>query len=151
MSAGADAAGPAALRDGSERWGVVRLVLRRVVRWWFGLRRPHAGWSGGAGDARRTGDVQGSVGLHPESPTPGEGLQPVMGTAEAAQIHARRLAALGVRQHVVVVGPADPLSAVGHPASAVSGVDEPLLGGRWLIGIGRRRHARHGAVAAAGD
>src|SRR5688572_28147422 len=95
---------------GSEGWWIVVRVVRRW--WWFGWSQ--AGWAGGAGDPGRAGDVQGAVGFHAEGPAAGEGLQPVVGPAQAAQIRAGRAPALGVRRHVVEVGPAGPLSAVGR-------------------------------------
>src|SRR3954454_12192859 len=68
--------------------------------WWIRLR-----WFGarsssppvrlaGTGDAGGCGDVQGAVGLHAEEPALGEGLQPMVGAAQAAQVGAGRDAAL---------------------------------------------------------
>src|SRR5215211_601163 len=94
-----------------------RLIVHRVVVRW---RLAEAWWSGAAGDPGRAGDPEGAVGLHDEGPAGGEGLQPVVEPAQAAQIRAARLAAAGVRDHVVQIAPADPLPAVGEPASPVA-------------------------------
>jgi hypothetical protein len=50
--------------------------------------------------------VQGAVGVHDEPPAAGEGLEPVVAAAEAAEVRAVGLPAAGVRDDVVVVGPA---------------------------------------------
>src|SRR3954470_271565 len=106
--------------DALERWWVVTFG-----RWRWG--RPQAGWSGSAGDAGGCGDVQGAVGVHDEPPAAGEGLHPVVATAETTQVGAGGRAVAGVLDHVVQVGPADALSAVGHPTGAVAGGHERLL------------------------
>src|SRR3954447_731762 len=107
-----------------------------VVRWWASSHGPGAI---GPGDAGGGGDVQGAVGLHAEKPALGEGLQPVVGAAQAAQVRAGRDAAGGVRENVVVVGPAGPLAAVGHPAGPVSGADELPLDPGGGVAVGGRR------------
>src|SRR4051812_9031740 len=109
---------------------------------WLGWWWAEAGWSGDAGDAAGGGDLQGAVGQHPEGPAAGEGLEPVVGAAQAAQVGAVGGAAAGVRDDVVVVGPADPLPAVREAAGAVPGGDEGVLGVGGLVALDRRRRVQ---------
>src|SRR4051794_4030551 len=57
---------------------------------WFGARSSssHPVGLAGAGDAGGCGDVQGAVGFHAEAPALGEGLQPMVGAAQAAEVGA---------------------------------------------------------------
>ena len=91
--------------------------------------------------------MEGAVGFHAEVPAAGEGLEPVVGAAEAAQVGAGRLAVVGVREDVVEVGPADALGAVGHPAGAVAGGDEAFLAGGVGVPVGGRGWSEDRAAA----
>src|SRR5690242_4620406 len=73
-----------AIRRPSERWRVV--IHGTGTRGWECALPVEAGWSGAPRDARRGGDVQGAVGIHPEAPAACEGLEPVVGAAQAAEV-----------------------------------------------------------------
>ncbi|WP_169064644.1 hypothetical protein [Geodermatophilus dictyosporus] len=90
------------------------------------------------------------VGAHGEPPAGGEGLQPVVAAAQAAQVGAVGGAAAGVRDDVVGVGPSDPLAAAGEAAGAVAGVHEHLLRGGGCVAVDRGGPVEHraGAVGA---
>ena len=109
-------------------------LLERVAQ----ARRP-----GGAGDARGRGHPQGAVGQQLEAPAAGEGLQPVVGAAQAAEVLAAGAAAAVVGDDVVGVGPPGRLGAAGVAAGAVPQPEEPDLrgGGRVPVHRGRRGRA----------
>jgi hypothetical protein len=78
-----------------------------------------------------------------EPPAAGEGLEAVVGAAQAAEVGAVRRPACGVRDDVVGVGPADALAAGGEAAAAVAGAHERLLrrrGGVAVDGVGPVEH-----------
>jgi hypothetical protein len=91
--------------------------------------------------------VQGAVGVQHEQPAGGVGLQPVVPPAQAAQVLAAGLPALGVRHHVVGVGPAGPVGAAGMAAAAVAGVHEPVQRRGGPVAVGRRRPVDDRAAA----
>src|SRR3954451_13324602 len=108
----------------------------------------------GGGDGQRAVVVQG------EQPAGGEGLEPVVGAAQAAQVRAVGRAAAGVGGDVVQVGPADALPAGGEPAAPVAGGEEGPLPVGGCVGTGGRGLPEHratagsvgvGGTAAAGD
>src|SRR6185312_3833462 len=76
---------------------VGRWVVGDLGRWLRQLGWADAWWSGHAGDAGRGGHLEGAVGLHLEGPAVGEGLQPVVAAAQAAEVGAGGLAVAGVR------------------------------------------------------
>lgn len=103
-------------RGALERWRLIWRGWRGWLRWsWSqaGWSWSQAGWSGRPGDARGCGDVQGAVPVQGEPPAGGEGLEPVVGAAQAAQVGAVGGSTAGVGGDVVQVGPAGALPAVG--------------------------------------
>ena len=81
-----------------------------------------------------------SVGEQLEAPAAGEGLDPVVPAAEAAEIPAGGLAAVGVGDGMVDVAASGATAAPGHSAMTVSDLDESLLrGGRAVAGARWRR------------
>jgi hypothetical protein len=80
--------------------------------------------------------VQGAVGIHAEAPVAREGREPVVASAQAAEVVAAGSAAAVVGDDVVGVGAAGGLSAAGVAAGAVAQPQEPLLGG----GVGVAGH-----------
>src|SRR5215217_73731 len=115
----------------------------------FGVGVP-AGWSGGAGDAGGGADDQGAVAQELEGPAGGEGLDPVVGLAQAAEVPAGGGSAAGVGPGVVEVAAADAAAAAGHAAVPVAGGDEAFLGGGGPVGRGVRRRVQPRPVGRAG-
>ena len=88
---------------------------------WVGLGlSAQAGRPGDPGDPTRGADDQRAVGEQLEVPVAGEGLDPVMPAAEAAEVPAVGRAAVGVGDAVVDVAAAGRAPAAGHPARAVA-------------------------------
>ena len=139
---------------GSERWRIVdhRRGERRGRRFRFRsgcCSASQPGWSGGAGDAGRSGDVQDAVGIQDEAPARSECLQPVVTTTQAAEVRAVRVAAARVWDDVVEIGPPRSPSAVGKAAAPVSGMDPLVLITRGRIGAGGPRTPQHGTSTVA--
>ena len=107
-------------------------------------RRP-----GGAGDAARGGDLESAVGCEDEPPSRGEGLEPVVPAAQAAEVVAVGLAALAVGDDVIQVDPRHRLPAAGLAAGAIPGRAEATLRRGGPVPVDRRRPVEHRAPAAA--
>ena len=99
---------------------------RRVVEPQRTTRRfPQAGRVTGAGDAAGSGHAEDTARGHDESPARRVCLEAMVPTAQAAQIGAVGRPAVGMRHHVVEIGPAGAVATAGMSAGAVAGADVP--------------------------
>src|SRR5689334_5578949 len=122
--------------ESERRWGAA---------WWW-----HAGWPAGPGDPAGGGDGEHPVAGHAVGPAGGVGFQAVVPPAQTTQIGAVGVPALGVRDHVIQVGPPGPVRAVGLLAVPVAGLDEPPLPRGGLVPVGAARRAQPAAVPDGG-